>query len=65
MRQKGRQSKSGVGDIWEQPKKRVSVALTTIAVEGLDRLAKQRELSRSELIERIGREIIKLTDTDS
>lgn len=59
---KGRKSKPGIPELWDEVKKTISATITPTAIAGLDKLAKQRELSRSELIERIGREIIKLSD---
>lgn len=62
MGKKGIQNKRGIPELWDELKKRFTIALTPTAVKGLDELAKQRELSRSELIERIGRGIIPLGD---
>jgi hypothetical protein len=58
MAKKGSKNAPGVPEIWEEVKKRYNVALTPKAVAGLDDLAKQAGLSRSELVERIGRELI-------
>jgi predicted HTH domain antitoxin len=41
-----------------EKKQRVNVSLTQEGIEGLDKLASERNLSRSEFIEQIGRRLI-------
>ena len=60
MGKKGIQNKRGIPELWDELKRRCTIALTPTAITGLDQLAKQRKLSRSELIERIGRGLIPL-----
>lgn len=48
--------------LWDEVKKSIHISVTPTAVKGLDELAQQRELSRSELVERIGRGLIPLGD---
>jgi metal-responsive CopG/Arc/MetJ family transcriptional regulator len=50
----------GRPESWGEPKQRVNMSLTPTAIKQLDELAQQRDLSRSELVERIGRGIITL-----
>jgi metal-responsive CopG/Arc/MetJ family transcriptional regulator len=57
---KGFKKAKGEPAYWDEMKKRYTIALTPTAIKQLDELAKQRELSRSELVERIGRGIITL-----
>ena len=59
---KGVKSLRGQPEIYDQIKKVVSIGITPKAVEGLDALSQIREISRSELIERIGRGLIQLAD---
>lgn len=47
---------------YEEAKKGRLLMLTETADEGLKRMAQARGLSKSELVERIGRELIKLVD---
>ena len=53
-------SQKGIGEIYSETKKVVSVAITPTGLNGLDALALQLDISRSELVERIGRGIIKV-----
>jgi hypothetical protein len=62
MGKKGFQNKRGIPELWDELKTRINISLTPTAVKGLDELAQQRELSRSELVERIGRGVIPLGD---
>ncbi|ACK73949.1 CopG domain protein DNA-binding domain protein (plasmid) [Gloeothece citriformis PCC 7424] len=55
---KGRKRVKGVPELHDELKTRVSISLTPTAVTGLDNLANQHGLSRSEFIELIGREKI-------
>jgi hypothetical protein len=59
---KGHKRTKGVPELHNELKGRVNLSLTPQAVEGLDILAAERGLSRSELIERIGRREIPLSD---
>jgi hypothetical protein len=59
--QKGLKSTKGRGDYYDEPKKKQTFSLTPTAIEGLDKLAAPLDISRSELVERIGRGIISLT----
>ena len=52
---KGRKRVRGVPELYDEMKIRVNLALTPTAIDGLDALAKVRGLSRSELVEQIGR----------
>jgi predicted transcriptional regulator len=46
--------------IWDEVKKSLHLSLTLTAIDGLQALATEKNLSRSELVERIGRGIITL-----
>lgn len=59
--QKGVKSMRGQPEMYDELKKIVTVSLTPTAVAGLDQYARDRSISRSELIERIGRQVIKLS----
>lgn len=61
---KGVKSQRGIPQIHEEVKKKISVSVTPSAINGLDSLARQYQLSRSELIEQIGRGTIGLTLPD-
>jgi metal-responsive CopG/Arc/MetJ family transcriptional regulator len=61
MAKKVSNNPAGGPPIWEEAKKRVNMTLTPKAVTGLDTLAGKWKLSRSELVERIGRGIIEIT----
>ena len=58
MPKKGQKNLRTKPELYDQTKKRFSIALTPIGVEGLDGIAKSFGLSRSELCERIGRGIL-------
>ncbi|MFP4410974.1 ribbon-helix-helix domain-containing protein [Coleofasciculus sp.] len=69
MSKKGRKRIKGEPALYEEMKGRVNVSLTPKAVSGLDELATQMGLKRSELIEMIGRKAftvipIQLSDPD-
>ncbi len=55
MAKKGSKNAPGVPAIWEEVKGKVTMTLTPRATTGLDALAKELRLSRSELVERVGR----------
>lgn len=57
---KGKKSLRGQPELYDEIKKIVSIGITPTAVAGLDRLSQEHSVSRSELIERIGRQIIQL-----
>lgn len=48
----------GQGAFYNEAKKNVAFTLTPTGVKGLDEIASKMELSRSELVEQIGRKII-------
>jgi len=54
-------SRRGQGEIYSETKKSISVGLTPTATRGLDQLAAAWGISRSELVERIGRNILQIT----
>jgi hypothetical protein len=60
MAKKGFKNIPGIPEIYDEVKIRKTMTLTPTAIKGLDELAKQKDLSRSELVERIGRGIITL-----
>lgn len=59
--QKGQKSLKGQPELYDELKNRVMVSLTPTAVAGLDALAKSIDLSRSELVEQIGRGLFSLS----
>jgi len=59
---KGEKRVKGVGALHNEPKKRYSITLTPTCVANLDAIAKKRGISRSELVEQIGRGLIPLAD---
>ncbi len=59
--QKGQKSLKGQPELYDELKNRVTVSLTPTAVTGLDALAQSVELSRSELVEQIGRGLFSLS----
>jgi hypothetical protein len=62
---KGLKSTRGQPEHYSEIKKGVSIGITPTALAGLDELSQQRAISRSEMIERIGRGTIKLVDIDT
>jgi len=56
--QKGLKSLKGQGELYDETKAKWGLSLTPTAVRGLDELAEEFNVSRSELVERIGRKII-------
>ena len=60
QKKRSRQSQRGVGDYWDEMKHKYTLALTPSSVANLDAIASQLDISRSELVERIGRGIIGL-----
>lgn len=65
MSVKGVKSQRNKGEIYEEIKRQSSVALTKTGLEQLDNLAASFGLSRSELIERIGRKIFLVAEVNS
>lgn len=60
---KGQKSIRGVpNNSYGEIKKNITVSLTATAIAGLDRLSRQRNICRSELLEQIGRVLISLSD---
>ena len=60
QKKRARQSQRGIGDYWDEMKHKYTLALTPSSVANLDAIAQQLEISRSELVEQIGRGIIGL-----
>jgi len=58
MPQKRQKKLRGQPEIYSEVKGQVNVALTKTGVQGLDELATAMNLSRSELVEQIGRGLI-------
>ena len=55
--QKGQKN---VPELYDEVKRRVNLAITPTGIEGLDAIASDLGVSRSELVERIGRGLISL-----
>ena len=62
MPRKGHKSQSGVGDLYDEPKEKLNLTVTPSAKEGLEEKAKLLGISKSELIERIGRGRLSIHD---
>ena len=62
---KGQKKSKGVPELHDEVKKRVNLSLTPTAIAGLDKLSQEINLSRSELVERIGRGLIPLAEQTS
>ena len=60
MSRKGYKNQRGEPELYDELKKRITLAITPTGVEGLDAIASSLGLSRSELVERIGRGLIPL-----
>ncbi|MBH8578275.1 hypothetical protein I8752_36100 [Nostocaceae cyanobacterium CENA369] len=58
MGKKGQKGQKDIPELYDEVKKRVNLALTPTGIEGLDAIADSIDLSRSELVERIGRNLI-------
>lgn len=56
--------KRGKPDIWDEVKRHVAVALTPTGVRGVDAIAESMSLSRSELIEQIGRGLLRVVKNE-
>jgi hypothetical protein len=64
MGKQGQQSKRGIGEIYTEVKNaQVNCILTRTGRDGLDEVARSLRLSRSELLEQIGRGILKVVYT--
>lgn len=61
----GLKSLRGQPEAYDELKKIVSVSLTPTAIEGLNNLSRAYMISRSELIERIGRYVIQLIKVEN
>ncbi|BBD63544.1 CopG domain protein DNA-binding domain protein (plasmid) [Nostoc sp. HK-01] len=61
---KGLKSMRGQPEAYDELKKIVSVSLTPTALAGIDKISRDYKISRSELLERIGRSIIQIKDRD-
>jgi hypothetical protein len=57
---KGRKSLRGQPELYDEVKKPRSFGITLTALAGLDAISRELSISRSELIERIGRQLIQL-----
>jgi hypothetical protein len=62
--QKGVWSEKGVPDLWEEPKKRIGMALTQFAADALTERANEMGISRSELVERFARGLVGLPEQE-
>ena len=60
--QKGRKSLRGQPEIYDEIKKIASFSITPTAINGLRKISSELNLSRSELIERIGRGVFAITE---
>ena len=58
MPEKGRKKLRGQPELYDEVKGQVNLSLTATGVQGLDALAKNMGLSRSELVEQIGRGLL-------
>ena len=65
MAKKGQKNLRGKPELWEQVKQRYTVSLTPVGAEGLDAIASKLDISRSELVEQIGRGIIEVKLPDN
>jgi hypothetical protein len=59
---KGLKSMRGQPEVYDELKKIVSFSITPTAMRGLDRLSEQLNISRSELVERIGRGLLTIAE---
>ena len=62
---KGKKTPQGYPELYDEVKKRVNLSLTPTAIAGLDKLSQELNLSRSELVEQIGRGLIPLAEQRS
>ncbi len=61
MAKKGHKSMRNQPEIYDQIKRCRSVALTDDGWQGIDKLAKEKRLSRSEFLEQIGRGLLQIS----
>ena len=61
MSTKGHKNRRGQPELYEVLKKRYTMTLTPTGADGLDAIASGLGISRSELVERIGRGLIPLS----
>ncbi|WP_299484766.1 ribbon-helix-helix protein, CopG family [Acaryochloris sp. IP29b_bin.137] len=64
MPEKGRKKLRGQPELYDEVKGQVNLSLTATGVKGLDELAKQMGLSRSEFIEQVGRGLLPVLSPD-
>jgi hypothetical protein len=57
---KGKKSLRGQPELYDEVKKPRSFGITLTALAGLDEISRELSISKSELIERIGRQLIQL-----
>ncbi len=62
---KGKKTSKGYPEFYDEVKKRVNLSLTPTGIAGLDKLSQELNLSRSELVEQIGRGLIPLAEQTS
>ena len=60
MGKKGQKGQKNVPELYDEVKRRVNLAITPTGIKGLDAIASELGVSRSELVERIGRGLISL-----
>ena len=65
MGKKGQKGQKNVPELYDEVKRRVNLAITPTGIEGLDAIASDLGMSRSELVERIGRGLISLNSNPS
>ena len=65
MKRKGFKKAKGEPAYWDEVKRNLNLSLTPTAIDGLTSLAEAHELSKSELVERIGRGIFAVTHVDA
>lgn len=58
MGKKGQKGQKDLPELYDEVKKRVNLALTPTGINGLDAIASSLDISRSELVEQIGRKLI-------
>jgi hypothetical protein len=58
---KGEKSRRGIPELYDELKKPTTVGLTPTAIAGLDEICREMNISRSELVERIGRKLLKFS----
>lgn len=63
--QKGIKSRRGCPELYDELKQPTTLGLTKTAIRGLDELSTQLHISRSELVERIGRKLLFITMDES